>query len=545
MKAFRKSKREAPFLSIPPFPKRNLDDFARSDVTATLSDTEADALLKHLEGARVGGTYWGLQPDLGPEPYVLVSGHATELPPHRCVRISAKGERRSDNQQPTVSSDCDPWHLLGNASSLVCEVGDPLRLVAGILGVPVRDATDQGPAMFLNDGELRELLRSALGPFLYRDPFTCSAISWFEVIDLCRTWRGLIDANRSLAGAYGFAAWKRATVEPLLWGGSEEQSFDPPPHALQRGKQVAVWRSRTAPEQLTALENVGANLVEVEDGFIRSAGLGADCVPPQSIIIDELGVHFDARSPSRLECLLEEGTFSPELLARAEELRDRIVVLGLSKYDAGQVQLDRRADKSHVLVPGQVEDDRAVLSSVGAPLLNLDLLRRVRLARPNAHIIYKPHPDVEAGHRHGAISDEVALELADEVVRAPSISSWIDLVDEVHVNSSLAGFEALLRHKRVITHGVPFYAGWGLTEDLGPVPARRAARRSLAELVAATLIVYPRYVDPVTNLPCSPEVVIERLSARAGTISPSRDLLIRARRAQGWLKRNLHLGPVR
>ena len=52
------------------------------------------------------------------------------------------------------------------------------------------------------------------------------------------------------------------------------------------------------------------------------------------------------------------------------------------------------------------------------------------------------------------------------------------MVDEVHVNSSLAGFEALLRGTKVSTYGVPFYAGWGLTEDHGPIPARRTARRS-------------------------------------------------------------------
>ncbi len=87
------------------------------------------------------------------------------------------------------------------------------------------------------------------------------------------------------------------------------------------------------------------------------------------------------------------------------------------------------------------------------------------------------------------------------------------MVDEVHVNTSLAGFEALLRGKAVTTYGVPFYAGWGLTRDLGPVPARRTAKRSIDELVGATLLMYPRYLDPVTGLPCPAEVVVERLSA--------------------------------
>ncbi len=87
------------------------------------------------------------------------------------------------------------------------------------------------------------------------------------------------------------------------------------------------------------------------------------------------------------------------------------------------------------------------------------------------------------------------------------------MVDELHVNSSLAGFEALLRGKPVTVHGVPFYAGWGLTSDRGAVPDRRTARRTLDELVAAALLLYPRYLDPETGLPCPAEVLVRRLTA--------------------------------
>ena len=110
------------------------------------------------------------------------------------------------------------------------------------------------------------------------------------------------------------------------------------------------------------------------------------------------------------------------------------------------------------------------------------------------------------------------------------------MVDEMHVNTSLAGFEALMREKRVTTYGVPFYAGWGLTRDLGPVPARRTAKRSLDELVAATLLLYPRYLDPSTGLPCPPEVIVKRLSAREATDD---GLVVTMRRLQGKLVRSV------
>ena len=79
--------------------------------------------------------------------------------------------------------------------------------------------------------------------------------------------------------------------------------------------------------------------------------------------------------------------------------------------------------------------------------------------------------------------------------------------------TSLLGFEALMRGLPVTTTGAPFYAGWGLTTDLGRIPARRSARPTLAGLVHATLIDYPRYHDPVTGLPCPVEVVLERLAS--------------------------------
>ncbi len=231
------------------------------------------------------------------------------------------------------------------------------------------------------------------------------------------------------------------------------------------------------------------------------------------------------------------ATFPLVLIDRARRLRERIVQSGISKYSAGQRALARRAgDRTHILVPGQVEDDRAVIAGGLGLTSNLELLRRVRRDSPDAYILYKPHPDVEAGHRLGAIDDDRCLQAADEIVRDEPISALLDMVDDVHVNTSLAGFEALLRGKKVTTHGVPFYAGWGLTRDLGNVPFRRTATRSLDELVAAVLLLYPRYLDPQTGLPCGPEVLIRRLLEPSGR---GDGFVVRLRRLQGSWRRRL------
>ena len=166
---------------------------------------------------------------------------------------------------------------------------------------------------------------------------------------------------------------------------------------------------------------------------------------------------------------------------------------------------------------------------------NLDLLRRVRDAEPDAHILYKPHPDVEAGHRAGHLADAELLSLADRVVRDLSIPTLLAGVDAVHTLTSLCGFEALLRGVPVTAWGQPFYAGWGLTDDRGPRVSRRTRRLALDELVAGALILYPCYVDPATGRACQAEDVVRRLAAPE-LWRP--DLLVRLRRLEGrWMRR--------
>jgi capsular polysaccharide export protein len=127
-------------------------------------------------------------------------------------------------------------------------------------------------------------------------------------------------------------------------------------------------------------------------------------------------------------------------------------------------------------------------------------------------IVYKPHPDVEAGLRPGTVPEEDLAHLATVTARAADPVALIETCDEVWTMTSLMGFEALVRGKPVTCLGAPFYAGWGLTTDLAPLPDRRRARPDVAALAHAALIAYPRYFDPVSGRPCPPEVVAERLA---------------------------------
>jgi capsular polysaccharide export protein len=129
---------------------------------------------------------------------------------------------------------------------------------------------------------------------------------------------------------------------------------------------------------------------------------------------------------------------------------------------------------------------------------NLALLEAVRRVRPDAFVVYKPHPDVTSGNRAGKLALGRARELADHVETDVSVVRCIEAASEVHTITSLTGFDALLRGRKVVTYGQPFYAGWGLTEDMAAgsaALARRTRRLGVDELGAGTLQRYPVYWD--------------------------------------------------
>ena len=432
-----------------------------------------------------------------------------------------------------VPDDCDPWHLAAHAHEIWAGAGHELALVAGLLDRPLR-LFGPGPSGGVADG-LNAALGTALAGSAIVDPFDGGALSATDAIALLADWRTLIDTNRTISAVFGVARWKRVTVDPLLWDGTGPVRYA---RASQAAMLTAVdaaiaWKSRTPAALLGALDLRGIVPGEIEDGMIRSVGLGANCVPPLSVIVDRRGIYFDPSAPSDLETILAEAEMPPVLLARAAALRTRMVAEGISKYGRALPKaLPPRDARRRVLVTGQVEDDRSILTG-GAGMTNLALLEAARKLEPDTWIVYKPHPDVEAGHRKGRIADADALRHADAIDRAAPITALIDNVDALHVITSLAGFEALLRGKEVITHGMPFYAGWGLTRDLMPLPPRRGRRRTLDELAAGTLILYPRYTDPVTRLPCGPELVIDRISSNLAKVSSP---LIVIREWQGRLR---------
>jgi capsular polysaccharide export protein len=307
--------------------------------------------------------------------------------------------------------------------------------------------------------------------------------------------------------ALGFSRWKRAAVRTAFTG--RLVYFVKHERQVPEGATLAIWG--LPQESLAARADL--QLRRLEDGFLRSVGLGAELVRPLSWVVDRRGLYYDATAPSDLEVLLEQADFSPAELARAARFRECVVAAGLTKYNLGGKLWQRPAGVRRViLLLGQVESDASL--RYGAPEVNtnLGLARAVRKEAPADFLLYKPHPDVVSRLRASGANEDRVAAVVDAVVVEADLHRLLEVVDEVHVMTSLAGFEALLRGVSVVCHGLPFYAGWGLTRDRCRSP-RRSRRLTLDELVAGALLRYPRYFSRDNRSLIAPEQAFDALLA--------------------------------
>ncbi|SFP71512.1 capsular polysaccharide biosynthesis protein [Tranquillimonas alkanivorans] len=489
---------------------------------------------------------------------ILIKTHPETRAGHRPGHYDARHEDGRTTLYPDAVS---PWALMEGAVG-VYTISSQLgfeAILAGhkprVFGQPFYGGwgltQDERPAPRRERRLTRAQLFAAamiLYPTWY-DPFRDRLCEFEDAISAleaeARAWR----EDRHGYVSSGMRLWKRGHLQKVFGRHTRLSFRDAPAAASARadrtGRPLMVWAGKETDAHRAA------RIVRVEDGFLRSRGLGAELVPPLSLVTDASGIYYDPARPSDLEHLIAaSGRLPAAELRRAEALIAMLRKRGLSKYNLpapgaptySQPKIVSRAKHSgtRILVPGQVEDDASIRLGCDAVRSNRDLLRRTREENPEAFIVYKPHPDVEAGLRPGALSDAEARAHADEVPVGADIIDLIEASDEVWTLTSLTGFEALIRDRAVTCLGTPFYAGWGLTRDLGRVPARRAARPTLTGLAHATLIGYPRYHDPTTGLPCPVEVIVDRLAEGAPPrLGPANRLLSKAQgalasRADWW-----------
>lgn len=419
-----------------------------------------------------------------------------------------------------IAQDYNPLSLLAYAEKVYC-VTSQMGFEALLLGKSVVTfgvpwfagwglTDDRHPSV----AELKQQQRRAPRAFLtlftaaylqysrYIHPLEARSGTIFDVIRYLDYARQQGERLRGTFYAVGMSLWKRAVVKPFFHFPQCRLRFLSVRQwqkmcryrRFAEDANLLVWGSGNEALLQAAADN-GLAIWHLEDGFIRSVGLGSNLVAPLSLVVDDIGIYFDATRPSRLEHILQHHCFSASQLVEAERLHAALLRANIGKYNVGEqaVGFSKNSAKT-ILVPGQVEDDASI--RLGSPNIkrNLDLLRVVRENNPEAYIVYKPHPDVVSGNRKGVIALDEAHRYADVIEENGDILSCIMQVDEVHTMTSLAGFEALLRGKIVHCYGSPFYAHWGLTVDHLELP-RRTRNVTLLQLIYAVLIAYPCYID--------------------------------------------------
>jgi capsular polysaccharide export protein len=111
--------------------------------------------------------------------------------------------------------------------------------------------------------------------------------------------------------------WPRSSVDAVVGWGRKPNT--------RRARALAAQR--------------GVPFLALEDGFVRSIGLGVSGAPAWSIVVDDVGIYYDATQPSRLELLLEESAEldDPALLERARRCIAAMRTARISKYNASPV----------------------------------------------------------------------------------------------------------------------------------------------------------------------------------------------------------------
>ena len=498
------------------------------DYVLVIDQTFGDASIRY--GGADAGTFQRMlkaAKQENPHTRILVKTHPEVRAGHRAGHF---GLDVADDQTRLIDRPYSPWVLLAGAAKVYC-VSSLMgfeAILAGhrpqVFGRPFYAGwglSDDRQEMARRRRDLSVDALFAGAMILYPrwyDPFRDELCPLERVLDnlqaQSRAWR----EDRHGYSALGIRLWKRRHFGRFFAAKGAAFRFVSDDASPTTGRPGLVWAGKETDNIRQVYADHNTPLIRLEDGFLRSNGLGAELVPPLSLVADDLGIYYDPSRESRLERLIAKAASrsATELLG-ATELLENLRRSGINKYNIGRTadDVDWPQRQKKILVPGQVEDDASILLGAGEINTNLGLLRFVREKNPDAYIVYKPHPDVEAGLRTGVIARADVLGLADKFVKNRHPAELIKACDEVWTMTSLMGFEALLQGKGVTCLGAPFFAGWGLTSDLGPVPKRRQSKVSLAALVQAVLIDYPRYFDPETGLACPPEVVVARLQSGA------------------------------
>jgi hypothetical protein len=258
--------------------------------------------------------------------------------------------------------------------------------------------------------------------------------------------------------------------------------------------------------QKSYAKSINKPIIVLEDGFIRSINIGLSGEPSLSIIFDSHTAYYDATKASQLENLLNSDIkLNKETIDYCKKCISKIVMHRVSKYNRApcyKLNLGN-PNKRKILLVDQRYNKASVKYGLGDNSSFANMLQDALSHYNDYDIIIKRHPDAITGGKQSYFNKDLLspfkyannIFLYDDDINPYAL---FDLVDDVFVCSSRMGFEALMAGKKVHCYGMPFYAGWGITEDK-IVLDRRSKKRSVEEIFYFAYIVLSRYWNPDKN----------------------------------------------
>jgi capsular polysaccharide export protein len=242
------------------------------------------------------------------------------------------------------------------------------------------------------------------------------------------------------------------------------------------------------------------SFVLLEDGFIRSLGLGVDGSPSFSLVEDDVGIYYDAAVASKLENILNTYDFlsDTKLMEDAKKAIKLINKYNISKYNSAkdiEKNYFKDEDKNRVLIIAQTAGDSSLEYGMLDNYTTEDIIKAACEENPNSLVYIKIHPDVFSGKKESDI-DSSSLDSKIKLITEDfNPISLLKYFDTVYTKTSGMGFEALLVGCKCVCFGMPYYAGWGITDDRSNC-YRRKRKLSVEEVFAGAYILYTRYYNP-------------------------------------------------
>jgi capsule polysaccharide export protein KpsC/LpsZ len=152
---------------------------------------------------------------------------------------------------------------------------------------------------------------------------------------------GKLFRSKPRIAALNFASWKRDIFRKALAefdvkfirlrDGENSISHA---HSKRGFEAIVIWGYPNLDWVDDTAKRLGIPIWRIEDGFLRSVGLGANHVAPLSYFLDRTGIHFDPSTPSDLENTLLTYDFDadPALMERARNVIEGMSSPGISEY---------------------------------------------------------------------------------------------------------------------------------------------------------------------------------------------------------------------